>query len=57
MKFGIFLPADALDGSKLPVLYWLSGSLFFSVVSVVLCVDRQESVIRCNRGTGACHMM
>ncbi|KAK0062078.1 S-formylglutathione hydrolase isoform X3 [Biomphalaria pfeifferi] len=25
MKFGIFLPASALDGTKLPVLYWLSG--------------------------------
>uniref|UniRef100_A0A0B7AP52 S-formylglutathione hydrolase n=1 Tax=Arion vulgaris TaxID=1028688 RepID=A0A0B7AP52_9EUPU len=25
MKFGIFLPADALDGTKLPVVYWLSG--------------------------------
>ncbi|XP_059144208.1 S-formylglutathione hydrolase-like [Physella acuta] len=25
MKFGIFLPSNALDGVKLPVLYWLSG--------------------------------
>ncbi|XP_005112240.1 S-formylglutathione hydrolase isoform X1 [Aplysia californica] len=25
MKFGVFLPSDALDGKKLPVFYWLSG--------------------------------
>ncbi|BFZ14220.1 hypothetical protein BsWGS_17259 [Bradybaena similaris] len=25
MKFGIFLPGDAVDGTKLPVVYWLSG--------------------------------
>ncbi|CAG5133355.1 unnamed protein product [Candidula unifasciata] len=25
MKFGIYLPADAVDGTKLPVVYWLSG--------------------------------
>jgi S-formylglutathione hydrolase len=25
MKFGIFLPSDAIEGNKLPVVYWLSG--------------------------------
>lgn len=25
MKFGVFLPRDALEGNKLPVFYWLSG--------------------------------
>ncbi|RUS83980.1 hypothetical protein EGW08_008241, partial [Elysia chlorotica] len=25
MKFGVFLPAEALAGTKLPVLVWLSG--------------------------------
>ena len=34
MKFGVFLPAEALAGTKLPVVVWLSGQdlgLLFSI--------------------------
>ena len=47
MKFGVYLP-PAAEGSKVPVLYWLSGelcSVFVSKHAWMCCVQTTKNCI------------